>query len=207
MVDADGPGYAVAFPCGSPVPLASNVNFATGGTVASLVVAQVGDGGQVCVYTSNGADLVIDIDGYFAKTTIDSTFSTVTPARLVDTRIGGATVDGASAGRGRLKAGDGIQLSINGRGGVSDGASSVVINITAVKAGAPGFLSVWPCNSVNPHTSTLNFAPGETVANAVFVGTGPGDVLCIRTSAATDLIVDVSGYYEERFFSLGAFPE
>jgi len=59
-------GFVTVFPCGSSRPLASNVNFVAGATVANSVVAGVGPGGRVCLFTSASTHLVVDVNGYFA---------------------------------------------------------------------------------------------------------------------------------------------
>jgi hypothetical protein len=54
------------FPCGTDVPNASSVNYATAGVTASnAVVSQIGNDGTVCLFTHAGAQLVVDITGYF----------------------------------------------------------------------------------------------------------------------------------------------
>jgi subtilisin family serine protease len=58
-------GFITVFPCGTPRPLASNVNFAPGTTVANTVVSGVGTAGHVCLYTLVDTDLVVDVNGYF----------------------------------------------------------------------------------------------------------------------------------------------
>jgi hypothetical protein len=63
-VDPDGPGWATVYPCGSPRPATSNLNFQTG-AISNLVSAKVGDGGRVCIYTQNSTHLVADVDGYY----------------------------------------------------------------------------------------------------------------------------------------------
>ncbi len=62
-------GYVTVYPCGSPRPLASNVNL-TGLDTPNLVAAKVGDGGRVCIFTSGATHLVADISGYFPDTAI-----------------------------------------------------------------------------------------------------------------------------------------
>ena len=52
------------FPCGEEQPLASNVNYAAGQVVPNAVLAKVGTGGRICVYTSSGTDLLIDVTGH-----------------------------------------------------------------------------------------------------------------------------------------------
>ena len=85
MVDAGAEGYATVWPCGTPRPEASNVNFAAGATVANGVVAPIGPDGSVCVYTSTDAHLLVDLAGWFAGGA-DAAFVGNIPERLVDTR-------------------------------------------------------------------------------------------------------------------------
>jgi hypothetical protein len=58
-------GFVTVFPCGAARPLASNVNFVAGSTVANSVVSGVGSNGRVCVFTLVAAHLVVDVNGYF----------------------------------------------------------------------------------------------------------------------------------------------
>ncbi len=64
-----GDGFVTVYACGSPRPLASNLNL-SGATTPNLVAAKVGDGGRVCIYTSNSTHLLADIAGYFPGTVI-----------------------------------------------------------------------------------------------------------------------------------------
>lgn len=60
-----GSGFLTVWPAGQPRPTASHVNFASGRTVANLVVAAVGSGGQVSIYNSAGAThVVVDVLGW-----------------------------------------------------------------------------------------------------------------------------------------------
>ena len=62
-VEASSAGFMTVFPCGTPVPTASNLNFAAGQTIPNAVVAKIGDGGRVCIYTSSTAHLIVDVNG------------------------------------------------------------------------------------------------------------------------------------------------
>ena len=54
------------FPTGELRPLAANLNFGPGQTVANLVVAKVGTNGQVSVYNATGTTHVIaDVAGWY----------------------------------------------------------------------------------------------------------------------------------------------
>lgn len=57
-------GFLTLHACGDPRPLASNLNFAAGTTVANLVTAEIGDNSSVCVFSSVPAHLVIDVTNY-----------------------------------------------------------------------------------------------------------------------------------------------
>jgi hypothetical protein len=58
-------GFVTVFPCGSPRPSTSNVNFVSGATVANSVVSGVGSGGRVCLFTMVDTDLVVDVNAFF----------------------------------------------------------------------------------------------------------------------------------------------
>ena len=57
-------GYVTVYPCGSPRPLASNLNL-TGLDTPNMVAAKVGDGGRVCIFTAGPTHIIADIFGYF----------------------------------------------------------------------------------------------------------------------------------------------
>ncbi|TML16128.1 MAG: DUF4331 domain-containing protein [Actinobacteria bacterium] len=63
-VDPDGSGFATVYPCGSPRPATSNLNYQSG-AISNLVSAKVGDGGRVCIYTQTSTHLVADVNGYY----------------------------------------------------------------------------------------------------------------------------------------------
>ena len=65
VTDPVGDGFVTVYPCGSPRPNASNVNFAAGATVANSVVSGVGGGGRVCIFTMVDTHVLVDVNGYF----------------------------------------------------------------------------------------------------------------------------------------------
>jgi hypothetical protein len=63
-----GPGFVTAYPCGGAVPLASNLNYATGQVVANLATAPIpADSGAVCLFTWAPTNVVVDVSGYFTS--------------------------------------------------------------------------------------------------------------------------------------------
>ena len=191
-VGASGPGYLTVFPCGEERPLASNVNYRSAVAVPNAVVAKVGDGGRVCVYSSSETDLVVDVNGWFGA---GAPLSSLTPARVFESRPGEATVDHEFEGAGRLAAGSVTEVQIAGRGGVGPDASAVVLNVTGVGATSAGYLTVFPCDEQRPLASNVNHGADEVVANAVVAKVGAGGRVCVFSLAATDLVVDVTAWF------------
>ena len=106
------------------------------------------------------------------------------PSRLYDSRNGG----------GPLAAGSITQVQVAGTGNIPFGATGAVLNVTAVEAQAPGYLTVFPCDTPIPDASNLNYGSGQTIPNAVFAKLGVDGRVCIYTYAAAHLIVDVNGF-------------
>ncbi|MCU1367394.1 MAG: type sorting protein [Ilumatobacteraceae bacterium] len=185
-------GFVTVFPCGSTQPNASSLNYTSGQTVANAVITKVGDGGKVCFFTTAALQLVVDVTGEFSAT---ASYVPLVPARLLESRQGMATVDSVSNGIGTRPTGSTTELVVGGRGGVAPDAASVVLNVTVTGPQDAGFITVFPCGSDRPNASSVNYVAGQTVPNAVISKVGPGGKVCLYTSAATDLLADVTGYF------------
>jgi hypothetical protein len=121
-------------------------------------------------------------------------FVPLSPFRLLDTR------DPADITAGTVvSAGGQINLQVSGRAGVPNvGVTSVVLNVTAAEAVAPGFVTLWPTGKVRPTASNLNVtASGQNIANLVTVSLSALGVVSLYSQSGTHLVVDVAGYYEE----------
>ncbi|HZX54927.1 MAG TPA: M4 family metallopeptidase, partial [Ilumatobacteraceae bacterium] len=124
-----------------------------------------------------------------------ASFSSLVPARLLESRPGLSTIDGQFNDIGIRSTATTTALTVAGRGGVANDATAVVLNITVADAQAPGFITVYPCGSPQPTASNLNYVAGSTVANAVLVQIGAGGQVCIFNQSPTHLIADVNGYF------------
>ncbi len=189
VADPARAGFLTVWPCGTPRPLASNLNYVAGDVIANAAVTAGGAGGRACVFTSASTHLVVDVTSTIAP---GSRFAPLGPVRLLDTRPGHATVDGTGAGAGRRPAGSVTEVPVVGRGGVYAGATAVAVNLTAVAPDGAGFVSAYPCGTPIPATSSLNLERGRTIANAVVVRVGSGGRICLYSSAGTDLVVDAT---------------
>ena len=127
---------------------------------------------------------------------VNSGYVPLNPSRLLDTRIGFATVDGLFQGQGQLPKLGQIDLSVLGRGGVAaSGVDAVVLNVTITNPLSAGYATVWPAGSTLPNASNLNYVAGDTVANLVVVKLGTNNQVSLFSLARTDMIADVVGYF------------
>jgi hypothetical protein len=115
----------------------------------------------------------------------------VTPARVLDTRIGLGVPAGV------VPAGSTRSLQVTGQGGLpATGVGTVVLNVTAVKPSSGGYLTVYPSGRARPTTSNLNFPAGRpAVANLVHVAVGgDGKVSVYAGGADVHVVADVFGW-------------
>jgi hypothetical protein len=188
------PGFLAVWPSGETQPDVSNLNFVAGQVVPNLVTVKVGANGRVNILNSQGrTDVVADVVGYYTDTAPPSggRFTSLNPARLLDTREPTDPLFGAVAGGGS------IDLAVTGVGGVpASGVSAVALNVTVDQPTAPGYITVWPTGAQRPTASTHNFTPGLTVANLVLAKVGDGGkVSLFNSNGATHLVADVVGYF------------
>ena len=131
-----------------------------------------------------------------------STFTAITPCRLLDTRPAGPPT-GATPAR-STPLGQGESLTITARGnfgncvGLSPTATGAVLNVTTVNATAGSFLTVWPADKDRPLASNLNWVAGQAATpNQVTTGLDASGQLNLYNNAGTvDVIVDIVGVYE-----------
>lgn len=191
------PGFLTVYPNDVALPDSSHINFQSGQTVANLVTVRVPASGVVSFYNPHGNTHVIaDVVGYYTDIFQGEggRFVGLDPYRAFDSRWSDRP----------LHAAEYLWLTIAGRDDVPVTATSAVFNVTATQPTAFGFLSVVPDDVCQfPNTSSLNFAPGQTVPNSVISrlsgvtgcenATGAIDVL--NPYGSTHVIIDVFGYF------------
>jgi Repeat of unknown function (DUF5650)/Putative Ig domain len=191
-VDPTSDGYATVYPCGGAVPNASNLNYTAGHNLAGGVITKIGSGGKVCIYVSAATQLIVDVNGSFPA---NSSLVSSNPARVLDTRPTGATVDALQQAGGLRASGSTTTVTIAGRANIPADAKAVAVTVTATGPAGNGYLTVYPCGTAMPNSSNLNYTAGSDMANLVISKLGTSGSVCVYTSAATHLIVDVTGYF------------
>lgn len=190
-------GYVTAWSGDDALPTAANLNLNPGYTTPNLVFSKVGAQGAVSIYNGGlaGTNLVADVQGWFPT---GSSYTALTPARLVDTRPGRGTIDDTNAGEGALAAGGQLDVQVTARGGVpASGVGAVVLNVTAVNPTDVGYLTVWPSGAGRPSTANLNLNPGLTLPNLVIAKVGSDGKVSIYSGGLgpTHIVVDVQGWF------------
>ncbi len=205
VADPTANGFVTVYPTGQPTPLASNLNFVAGKTIANLVTAKVGTNGSVDIFNFAGQTQVLfDVVGYFPKTDTSAAalsanaaqggeFVPLAPQRILDTRAG------VGSPKAPLGAGGQLQLPVANALGISTtDIAAVVMNLTATNTTAAGYLTAWPSDKAQQTTSNLNFVAGQSVPNlAVVPVSASGDVSIFNFAGTTDVIGDVVGYYTQ----------
>lgn len=108
----------------------------------------------------------------------------IAPTRVMDTRSGlGVRV-------GRLSPEEILPLRIDGV--VGGPATTVFLNLTAVGADEPGYVTAWPCDQEKPTTSMVNFFAGAGATPNMAVLAYPAEGVCFSASTPVHLVVDIT---------------
>jgi hypothetical protein len=183
VVDASGAGYATVWPAGSARPDASSVNYAPGEARANGLIVRLANG-AVDVYTSSGAQVIVDVNGAFrsANSATAGRFVAINPTRVLDTRSGG-------------RPGAGTTLDVGIPAGVPSGVTALAVNVTLADAGGWGYAVAWPRGGSMPDSSIVNVdAAGQIRAAFGVIPVSPSG-MSLATYGAAHVVVDVVGYF------------
>jgi len=178
------------------------------GAIPTIDLDAICFGFDMCLYDRGGPGITA------------GSFHPTSPTRILDTRLGLGIANGAvRTGDGRLDTLDPVtrrdetanhDLQVTGRYGVpSAGVSAVLLNVTAVNAPGPGYLSVVPKpQSVGdvfddqgtywstPSTSNLNVDDRLAVPNLVLARVGAGGkIRVVNSFGPTDVVADIAGWF------------
>lgn len=121
-------------------------------------------------------------------------FIPMVPCRIADTRVAGGALSGNKS-RDFVIASPACPLVT--------GAQAFALNVTAIPKGPLSFLTVWPTGQDRPFVSTLNSASGTTVANGAIVPSGANRSISVFSTDATDIVIDVEGFFVPASFPAG----
>ena len=174
-------GFVYLGPAPVASPTSSTLNFPLADNRANGVTVALGAGGSLSATYVRAAgattDLVFDVTGYFVPDATGATFVPLTPARLLDTRVGNGLTGTFAVGVPRT-------FQVSGRGGVPANAVAVTGNLTVTNQTKAGYVFLGPDPTASPTSSTLNFPLADNRANGVTVALGAGGSLSATYVAA-----------------------
>ena len=178
VTDASGAGFAALYACDQARPSTSSLNYQPGQAIANGVITKVSSIGTVCVYMHQAADVILDLFGVFAS---NEDFSPVGPIRVVDTRVDGS----------RVAAGSTLTVDV----GAWYANQSISVNLAVTDASGAGFAALYACDQARPSTSSLNYQPGQAIANGVITKVSSIGTVCVYMHQAADVILDLFGMF------------
>jgi Putative Ig domain len=192
VVPHEGLGYLTVWPAGQPRPTIATLNSVDGRVKANAAIIPAGSGEAISVYATQTTDVVLDIDGYFVPATSATlAFFPLTPCRVADTRWTTGPLGGPYLTGGEERAFPVLSSSCN----IPDTAQAYSLNFAAIPYGPLGYLTVWPTGESKPLVSTLNALTGTITANGAIVPSGQQGAISVYPSSATDLVIDIDGYF------------
>ena len=194
-------GYLSIWPTGEDQPIVSTMNSLDGRVKANAAIVPAGYQGNVSVYVTDTANVVLDIDGYFAPLPNPNAlaFYPLTPCRVADTRQPNFP---PGLGTPHLSAGVPRDFPVLSSTCIPVGVNALAysFNFTVVPypaLGQPlGYLEVWPKDQ-KPQSpvSTLNNTTGTIVANAALVPAGTNGEITGYANNDTEVVIDIDGYF------------
>jgi hypothetical protein len=129
--------------------------------------------------------------------TAASSFYLVTPCRLLDTRNASGPYGGP-----HLAANSTRNVVVAGHCGVPSGALSVVVNVTAISAGANGWMTLFPgpAGAPTPNSANLNYSYGTTRGNNGIIRMGSDGTINVTNYNGSGVpiafVMDITGYFK-----------
>ena len=177
--------YLTSWPTGEAQPYVSTLNSSTGTVTANAAIVAAGSGGEVSIFVSDPAAVILDVNGYFAPPDAGGlSLYTTAPCRVLDTRpndfFGSAVVDVEASACAPPSA-----------------AQAYVLNATVVPTQGGGplyYLTLWPYQTNQPNVSTLNAYDNAITSNMAIVPATNGSIDA-WADGYTNLILDLSSYF------------
>lgn len=124
-------------------------------------------------------------------------FTGITPCRIVDTRSGSLP---SGYGLPKLSTGTARSFVVIGKPhcSIPATAQAVSANVTITQADGLGDLVFYPTGGSRPGTSTINYEPGQNLANAAILPLGDGGAVTVEAEfSAVHMILDINGYFSD----------
>ncbi len=183
-------GFLTATAGGAAWPGTANVTTNGADDVRpNTVVVSLGRDGSIDLHLFAVHDVVVDVAGWFTDSSAPPAtagrFISLPPTREVDTRIG--------QGFARLSA---FGTRVLDPLSVPPTAAALAHNIAIVDNSAPGFITPYPGGPLPLVAAGNVTAPGQVRSILTFTQLSPTATMSYYSFMDTDLVVDVTGYFE-----------
>jgi len=123
-------------------------------------------------------------------------FVAIPPCRLADTRAAQGFT--GPFGPPALVALTPRVFPVAGHCGIPSTAQAVSANLTVTEPVDRGWVALWPEGATppSPLISSINYAAGQTVANAVVAPLGTNGGITLYPRVGTQVVIDVNGYFD-----------
>ena len=193
-----GGGYLTLYPSDATQPTVANSNYSPNEVLNNVFTVGLGAAdGAFKIFVTTDTDVVVDIMGYYAPPGAGGLYfhPLPKPIRLLETRVGqpGCSTPGTPLPGNA----DTVQQGTTTCSGVTIPSTALALfgNATTVGPVAGGYLTFFPANAARPFVASGNFTAGQILNSPFTVGLSPTGQFKIFTTAQTDLVIDVHGYY------------
>ncbi len=152
---------------------------------------------------SNAVALAVTSGGISPTIGTALNFVPVTPCRLVDTRGATGAFGGPSIAGGTSR---NFTIPQNTTCNIPSTAAAYSLNVAVVPSGALGYVTLWPAGQTQPGVATLSSIDGRVRSNAAIVPAGAGGAVSVFASNATDVVMDINGYFTTASTALQFYP-
>lgn len=196
-------GFGVVYPADAGTPSFRQLAFGSSDNVSTTVVTKLSSDGKIKIKAiTGGFDFLVDVSGWYSTgpDQDDSVFISQVSQRILDTRAGADIATCSPSACAQLSAGSTTTVQVTGLPSpgtpvVPNGATAVVLNLTALNTNANGYLTLGTTTSNGLRVVT--FQNGEIATNLVIAKLDTNGRLVIGAeSSHADVLVDVSGWYE-----------
>jgi hypothetical protein len=182
IVGPQGYGHLKLYPADRGLPNTSFLNYRPADLIANGgIVGVSGATGGVAAWTTETLHLMIDVHGASVSAP-DRSYFPITPCTVMDTRATGQRFSGS------------LSFNVGGTCGIPSDAAAVAANVAVVNPSAVGHLRLAPAGST-PVIAQLLYQAGWTISSGALVSLGAGGRVTATSTAATDLVFDVTGYF------------
>jgi len=187
-----------AFAAGATVTFggtpATSVQVLNATTITAVTPAHATGAVSVVVTNPGGAAATKSNAFFYAPPPVATSFYTLTPCRILDTRNATGSLGGPALGAAAQRT-----FTVTSTCGIPTNATAIAVNVTTISPAALGSLAIYPGNAFPLGTSTLNFAPGKDRANnaVLYLATNGAGSIGVQnnSSGALNVLIDVMGYY------------